>query len=129
MILTNPTSMPRLKFLRPKARQTRESVDWDMPSDLAIDLVDQCVSPPGGSCSKVAVIIFSTCSSVTVLGRPGHCSSFSPCSLPLSHDRRAPGGMTPKHRRSRNTQPSSSARSLMLALFQRLRMSTSALER
>jgi hypothetical protein len=49
MILTNPTSMPRLKFLRPKARQTRETVDWDMPSDLAIDLVDQCVSPPGGS--------------------------------------------------------------------------------
>ena len=77
--------------LRPKARQTRETVDWDMPADLAIDRVDQCVSPPGGSCSSVAVIIFSTCSSVTVLGLPGRCSSFSPCSLPArNRDRHFP---------------------------------------
>ena len=32
--------------LRPKARQTRETVDWDMPADLAIDRVDQCVPRP-----------------------------------------------------------------------------------
>jgi hypothetical protein len=77
--------------LRPNARQTRETVDWDMPADLAIDLVDQCVSPPGGSSSKVAVIIFSTCSSVTVLGRPGRGSSLSPSSLPSrNRDRHFP---------------------------------------
>jgi hypothetical protein len=42
--------------LRPKARQIRDTADWDMPADLAIDRVDQCVSPSGGSCSKVAVM-------------------------------------------------------------------------
>jgi hypothetical protein len=47
----------------PKARQIRETADWDMPCDLAIDRVDQCVSPPGGACSSVAVITASTCSS------------------------------------------------------------------
>jgi hypothetical protein len=52
-----------------------------MPADLAIDLVDQYVSPPGGASSKVAVIIFSTRAPVAVLGRPGRGSSFSPCSL------------------------------------------------
>ena len=57
--------------LRPNARQIRDTADWDMPADLAIDRVDQCVSPPGGACSSVAVITFSTCSSVTVRGRPG----------------------------------------------------------
>jgi len=56
--------------LRPKARQIRETADWDMPADRAIDRVGQCVSPPAGSCSSVAVITFSTCSSVTVRGRP-----------------------------------------------------------
>jgi hypothetical protein len=30
--------------LRPKARQIRETADWDMPADRAIDRVDQCVS-------------------------------------------------------------------------------------
>ena len=64
--------------LRPNARQIRETADWDMPADLAIDRVDQCVSPPGGACSSVAAITFSTCSSVTVRGRPGRGSSFSP---------------------------------------------------
>jgi len=66
--------------LRPKARQIRETADWDMPADRAIDRVDQCVSPPAGSCSSVAVITFSTCSSVTVRGRPGRGSSPSPSS-------------------------------------------------
>jgi hypothetical protein len=64
--------------LRPNARQIRETADWDMPADLAIDRVDQWVSPPGGACSSVAVITFSTCSSVTVRGRPGRGSSLSP---------------------------------------------------
>ena len=66
--------------LRPKARQIRETADWDMPSDLAIDRVDQCVSPFGGVCSRVAAMTFSTCSSVTVRGRPGRGSSLSPSS-------------------------------------------------
>ena len=66
--------------LRPKARQIRETADWDMPADLAIDRVDQCVSPPGGGCSSVAVMTRSTCSSVTVRGRPGRGSSVSPSS-------------------------------------------------
>jgi hypothetical protein len=66
--------------LRPKARQIRETADWDMPADLAIDLVDQCVSPFSGCCSSVAVMTFSTCSSVTVRGRPGRGSSPSPSS-------------------------------------------------
>jgi hypothetical protein len=60
--------------LRSKARQIRETADWDMPFDLAIDRVDQCVSPFGGACSKVAAMAFSTCSSVTVRGRLGRGS-------------------------------------------------------
>jgi len=51
-----------------------------MPCDRAIDRVDQCVSPPGGACCSVAVITASTCSSLTVLGRPGRGSSVSPSS-------------------------------------------------
>ena len=66
--------------LRPNARQIRETAVWDMPADLAIDRVDQCVSPFGGACSSVAAITFSTCSSVIVRGRPGRGSSFSPSS-------------------------------------------------
>ena len=42
--------------LRPNARQIRETADWDRPWDLAIDRVDQCVPPPGGACSSVAVM-------------------------------------------------------------------------
>jgi hypothetical protein len=68
--------------LSPNARQIRETADWDMPCDLAIDRVDQCVSPPAGACSSVAVITASTCSSVTVRGRPGRGSSVSPFSRP-----------------------------------------------
>jgi hypothetical protein len=68
--------------LRPKARQILDTADWDMPAALAIDRVDQCVSPSGGSCFKVAVMTFSTCSSVTVRGRPGRGSSLSPSSRP-----------------------------------------------
>ena len=76
---------------RPNARQIRETADCDMPDDLAIDRVDQCVSPPGGACSNVAAITFSTCSSVTVRGRPGRCSSFSPFSRPSrNRDRHRP---------------------------------------
>ena len=66
--------------LRPKARQMRETADCDMPADLAIDRVDQCVSPFGGSCSRVVAMTFSTCSSVTVRGRPGRGSSLRPSS-------------------------------------------------
>ena len=51
-----------------------------MPADLAIDRVDQCVSPSGGSCSSVAVMTRSTSSSLTVRGRPGRGSSLSPSS-------------------------------------------------
>ncbi len=64
--------------LRPNARQILDTADWDMPADLAIDRVDQCVSPLGGCCSSVVVITFSTCSSVTVRGRPGRGSSLRP---------------------------------------------------
>ncbi len=77
--------------LSPNARQIRDTADWDMPADLAIDRVDQCVSPFGGSCSSVAVITFSTCSSVTVRGRPGRGSSLSPSSRPArNRDRHLP---------------------------------------
>jgi hypothetical protein len=77
--------------LRPKARQIRETADWDMPSDLAIDRVDQCVSPFGGVCSKVAAMTFSTCASVTVRGRPGRGSSLSPSSRDFrNRDRHLP---------------------------------------
>ena len=41
---------------RPKARQIRETADWDMPCDLAINQVDQCMSPAAGSCCSVAVM-------------------------------------------------------------------------
>ena len=68
--------------LRPKARQMRETADWDMPCDLAIDLVDQCESPPAGACSSVAAITASTCSSRTSRGRPGRGSSVSPFNRP-----------------------------------------------
>ena len=66
--------------LRPNARHIRDTVDCDMPADLAIVRVDQCVPPSGGCCSSVAVITCSTCSSVTVRGRPGRGSSPSPSS-------------------------------------------------
>jgi hypothetical protein len=64
----------------PNARQIRETAVWFRPADLAIDLVDQCVPPSGGSCSSVAASTFSTCASVIVRGRPGRGSSFSPAS-------------------------------------------------
>ena len=72
--------------LRPNARQIRETADWDMPCDLAIDRVDQCVSPPAGACSSVAVMTCSTCSSLMSRGRPGRGSSVSPSSR-LSRNR------------------------------------------
>lgn len=64
----------------PKARQIRDTAVWFRPAELAIDLVDQWVSPFGGCCSSVAAITFSTCSSVMVRGRPGRGSSVSPAS-------------------------------------------------
>src|SRR6185437_2037638 len=66
--------------LSPNARQIRDTAVWFRPADLAIDRVDQWVSPFGGFCSSVAAITFSTCSSVIVRGRPGRGSSFSPAS-------------------------------------------------
>ncbi len=66
--------------LSPNASQIRETAVWFRPADLAIDLVDQWVSPFGDFCSSVAAITFSTCSSVIVRGRPGRGSSFSPAS-------------------------------------------------
>jgi len=66
--------------LRPKARQIRDTADCDRPADRAIDRVDQCVSPPGGACSSVAMITWSTCSSLMTRGRPGRGSSDSPSS-------------------------------------------------
>ena len=66
--------------LSPKVRQIRETVDWDTPAVLAIDRVDQWVSPPGGGCSSAAVTTCSTFSSLTVRGRPGRGSSVSPSS-------------------------------------------------
>ena len=50
-----------------------------MPTFLAIDRVDQCVSAPGVS-SNVAVITRSTCSSPINRGRPGRDSSPNPSS-------------------------------------------------
>ena len=66
--------------LRPKVRQIRDIVDCDTSADLAIDLVDQCVSPPGGACSSAAVTTCSAFSSLTVRGRLGRGSSASPSS-------------------------------------------------
>jgi hypothetical protein len=63
--------------LRPNARQIRETADWDIPADRAIDRVDQCVSSPGGACSTAAVMTRSTCSSPITRGRPGRGSSLS----------------------------------------------------
>ena len=72
--------VPAMCGWRPKARQIRETADCDMPCDLAIDRVDQCVSPPAGACSSVAFMTCSTCSSLISLGRPGRGSSVSPAS-------------------------------------------------
>jgi hypothetical protein len=66
--------------LEAEGRQIRETADWDMPCERAIDRVDQCVSPPGGACSSVAVITASTCSSPISQGRPDRGSSASPSS-------------------------------------------------
>jgi hypothetical protein len=44
----------------PNVRQIRETVDCETPAVLAIDRVDQCVSPPGGGCSSAAVTTCST---------------------------------------------------------------------
>ena len=62
---------------KPKARQIRDTADCDNPSSVASDRVDQCVAV-GGTVSNVRVITASTCSSVTVRGRPGRGSSSSP---------------------------------------------------
>jgi hypothetical protein len=61
----------------PKARHTRETVDCDIPRCAAIERVDQCVASFGAD-SRVSVISRSTCSSVTVRGRPGRGSSANP---------------------------------------------------
>ena len=58
----------------PRAPSTATS-----PSCAAIDRVDQCVAS-FGVVSSVATITASTCSSVTVRGRPGRGSSSSPSS-------------------------------------------------
>ena len=77
--------------LSPNARQIRDTAVWFRPADLAIDRVDQWVSPSGGCCSSVAAITFSTCSSVIVRGRPGRGSSFSPASRDsMNRDRHLP---------------------------------------
>src|SRR6267143_1967871 len=66
--------------LRPKARQIREIEVWDIPRLLAIDRVDQCVSPLAGFSSRVLTITDSTCSSVMVRAAPGRGSSDKPSS-------------------------------------------------
>lgn len=64
--------------LSPNARQIREIADCDIPVALAIDRVDQCVSPFAEDSSNVLTITDSTCSSVIVRGAPGRGSSVKP---------------------------------------------------
>src|SRR3981189_532939 len=64
--------------LRAQPRQNREIEVWDIPRLLAIDRVDQCVSPLAGFSSRVLTITDSTCSSVMVRAAPGRGSSAPP---------------------------------------------------
>src|SRR5215467_6374391 len=66
--------------LRPNARQIRLIAVWLSSVALAIDRVDQCVSAPGGRCSRVLTITSSTFPSVILRGWPGRGSSDSPSS-------------------------------------------------
>ena len=66
--------------LSPNARQIREIAVCDIPVALAIDRLDQCVSPFAGDSSSVLTITDSTCSSVIFRGAPGRGSSVSPSS-------------------------------------------------
>ena len=52
---------------------------------LAIDRVDQCVSPPSGASSSVLVMTCSICSSLIVRGLPGRGSSVRPSSRPRTN--------------------------------------------
>lgn len=56
--------------LSPSARQTRDTWVWLSPWSAAIDRVDQCASPPGGTPSRVLLISASTCWSDNVLAAP-----------------------------------------------------------
>jgi hypothetical protein len=62
----------------PNARQILDTALCDIPVAVAIDLVDQWVSPLGGWDSSVLVITCSTCSSPITRGRPGRGSSDNP---------------------------------------------------
>ena len=64
---------------RLNACQVRQTASWETPKCAASDRVDQCVAC-FGVLSNVVVTIRSTCSSVTVLGRPGRGSSNNPSS-------------------------------------------------
>ncbi len=64
--------------LSPNARHIRDTVDCDNPLALAIDRLDQWMSPFGGVSSNVLVMTSWTWASVTVRGRPGRGSSTSP---------------------------------------------------
>jgi hypothetical protein len=82
---------------RPNVFQIRPIVDLDSPLRSAIFARDQCVAFSGVD-SSVATTISSTCSAVTVAGRPGRGSSTSPsrrCST--NRDRHLPtvGRLTP----------------------------------
>ena len=66
--------------LSPNARQIREIADCDIPVALAIDRVDQCVSPLAADSSSVLTITDSTCSSVIFRGAPGRGWSVNPSS-------------------------------------------------
>jgi hypothetical protein len=62
---------------RPKARQIRDTDDWDRPVSLAIERVDQCVASFGFD-SRVLATRAAACSSVTDLGPPLRGMSPSP---------------------------------------------------
>jgi hypothetical protein len=74
---------------RPKARQIRDTVDWERPSSLAIALVDQCVAFLGVD-SSVRFTTAATCSSLTERGPPDLGRSPRPamrCSLKRARQR------------------------------------------
>jgi hypothetical protein len=68
--------VPTVRGLRPKARQIRDTADWDMPADLAIDRAGQCVPLFGGASPKALEMTRSTCSPVMVRGRPGRPEAY-----------------------------------------------------
>ncbi len=96
--------------LRPKARQIRDTWVWFNPWSLAMDRVDQRVSPFGGTPLRVRLISVSICSSVSLRGCPGRGASSNPFSLSVRNRSRhlvTVGALTPTRRATPATDDSS----------------------